>query len=496
MGARPGPDIVVVVMDCLRADDFDAVVSDPRAAPFLHRLGNDCARFHRAIAPGTWTMPSHASLFTGYYPWAHGAHFKSGTIMDTRYPTIAEYLGGRGYATATFSANPLIQPALGLTRGFARVLWGGEREFYLRLGPGRRPSCPDPRSSAGPWLPGHQKRHAWVYPAAGILASLFPVGWDATNRLGSRIIDRRPGDPAIVSPWIDTEVEAWVRSQPPEQPLFMFVNLMEAHEPYLPEGGRATRLRELIPHLWETQYPSPFLQGIWHPGHRQVEWAHRAYRRTIETIDARLGAIATILERRSRWNDTVLFLTSDHGQAFLERDLMYHRFRVQDEVTRIPLWMRTPDRSLVGDYRDEWVSLIDIPATIGELVAGARLGGPDARSLTDIRSQGSDRPVHCLSEGMDPAQSARSSERIRRLLDRVQLATYQQSWKATATLGSSTVVSRVDGRVGETSVEGPSSPGEDRVRRLSEEALRGAWSQVATFPRESPGLRRLSGWGY
>lgn len=493
MSRGSGPNIVIVLMDCVRVDDFDAVVSDPGTAPFLHRLRDSCARFGRAVAPGTWTMPSHASLFTGYYPWEHGAHFKSGTVLDARYPTIAEQLAGRGYATATFSANPLIQPALGLTRGFSRCAWGGEREFYVRLGPDQPPTCPDLSSSAGPWLPGHRKRHAWVYPTAGMLASLSPVGWDAANRLASRIVARRAGNPAIVSAWIEPEIEAWVRTQPPDRPLFVFVNLLEAHEPYLPEGGRATRLRELVPHLWESQYPSPFLQGIWHPGRRQVDWAHRAYRRTIETIDARVHNIATILDRCSRWDDTVLFLTSDHGQAFLERDLMYHRFRVDDEVTRIPLWMRVPGNELGGTGTDGWVSLIDIPRTIADLVGIAPFGGPDAVSLLDTLRRPSDRAVHCFSEGMDPGQASRSRERIRRLLDRFQVATYHRDWKATATLGASTVVSQVDA---------PSAPGAapesagSEVRKLAEEALRTASSRVAACPPGAPVLRRLAGWGY
>ena len=87
-------------------------------SPELDRLAAEGALFLDATSPSTWSLPSHASLFTGRYPSSHGAHGEH-QFLDARYPTLAQVLERSGYETFCITANPWISDGLGLTRGFA-----------------------------------------------------------------------------------------------------------------------------------------------------------------------------------------------------------------------------------------------------------------------------------------------------------------------------------------------------------------------------------------
>jgi len=117
--AREGaPDVVLVVLDTVRADHMASYGHTRDTSPTFDALAREGAWFADATAPATWSLPSHASLFTGRYPTSHGANLMR-SILDDRYPTLAEVLAAHGYDTFCFTANPWISDGVGLTRGFA-----------------------------------------------------------------------------------------------------------------------------------------------------------------------------------------------------------------------------------------------------------------------------------------------------------------------------------------------------------------------------------------
>ncbi|NNE44861.1 MAG: sulfatase, partial [Gemmatimonadetes bacterium] len=113
---RP-PDIIVVVLDTARRDHFSLYGYDRPTTPAFDALAAECVRFDRAYSTSCWTVPSHASLFTGLYPVAHGANQRS-QYLDGSAETLAERLAAAGYQTASFSSNPWISEKANLAQGF------------------------------------------------------------------------------------------------------------------------------------------------------------------------------------------------------------------------------------------------------------------------------------------------------------------------------------------------------------------------------------------
>lgn len=493
------PNVVVVVMDCARADVFGAEVANGRYTPFLRELRRESLDFTGAISPGSWTIPSHASLFTGLYPWDHGAHCKAGTTLPPEVDTLAAYLGRAGYATASLSANGYVQPAAGLTRGFEEVAWGGDKEFFLRFLSLEKPTNPDlggPGAAAFGRLPDSPNPSPLWNSAIAALSKYTPL-WDGLNRAGAKFLGHPISDLALVAPWIEPRLESWLARVPPERPAFAFVNLLETHEPYLIEAGQPVSIRQWISYLRDVQGEYVWVQGRWIPTETEIARGRERYARSFQAIDERIRRLVGVLQRLGRWENTLFVLTSDHGQAFLEQDTLYHRFRVDEELTRIPLWIRGPGVTQPGGSDDRWVSLIDVPRTVVGLLGGDAFGDPTSRSL--LRAPGTDggRAVHSMTDGLLPTEQTELPAARRALLDRLEVATYVGGLKVIAAPSGEIRVLRVSSA--DASVRaGPVTDGTDvePIRRAGREALELAQARIASGPAHGSVKRRLAGWGY
>jgi len=421
------PDVLLVVMDCVRADLFAQHVASG-GMPFLASAEPEFVRFSRAVAPASWTIPSHASLFTGRYPWDHGAHYKGGATLGPDPMTLAEALRSKGYYTASFSANGYVQPATGLTRGFDRALWGGDREFFLRV-LARDPSCPSLNgadAAVHARLDAPSRASAFRVGAMRALSRFTPV-CDALNRVGGKIVH---ASPAYVGAWIERELDAGVRASA-DRPFFFFVNLLEAHEPYLADAGRPIGLRDWLSYARTSQVSEKWTRGDRAPTPDDLAWARRDYLASMSVIDGRIRVLAEHLKARGRWENTLLVVTSDHGQAFGEGGHMYHRLHLDEGITRIPLWVKPPqsDPSPRGAREGPWVSLVDVGATVVAATgSGTAFGDPSSRSLlsTDLPS---DRTVYSLTDGVSRTEASILPAVRREQIDRVQIAGYRGPFK-------------------------------------------------------------------
>ena len=124
--ATGSPDVVLIVLDTVRAENMSAYGYGRATTPVFDALAREGALYLDATSPSTWSLASHASLFTGLFPSAHGAHFEH-RFLDEGPPTIAETLAAAGYETLIFTANAFISDTIGLTRGFrsADEAWRG-----------------------------------------------------------------------------------------------------------------------------------------------------------------------------------------------------------------------------------------------------------------------------------------------------------------------------------------------------------------------------------
>jgi arylsulfatase A-like enzyme len=255
--------------------------------------------------------------------------------------------------------------------------------------------------------------------------------------------------------------------------------------------------RRWLSYLRDVQGEYVWVQGRWVPSELEVARSRQRYACAFQAIDERVRRIVEVLRRADRWENTLFVLTSDHGQAFLEHDTFYHRFRIDEELTRVPLWVRGPGVGRPGGTVDRWVSLIDIPRTVVDLVGGEGFGDPSARSLLDRGADLEDRAVYSMTEGMSPTEAKELPADRRALLDRFELAAYRGSFKAVAKGSGDTTIFRAS--PGDPAAPlGPAgdADGARAVGELAREMFARAEARIASSPARGSVLKRLAGWGY
>lgn len=491
------PDVVIVVLDCIRADLFDLALNDPARMGFLRRLSAEVVRFDRAIAPGSWTIPSHASLFTGLYPWDHRATYRTGLVLSPKFATIAGFLAGRGYATASFSGNALVQPGTGLTRGFSHALWAGDREFFLRFVRTGIPSCRSLYLPGAEWLESpNVARESALLGTLGNLCSRSLAFWDCINRVGTRVTGLPSWQAQVVAGWIEPELSRWLSSVPRHQPAFAFINFIEAHEPYLLNGGDSIDAKRWLRSLPMGNAPERWLAGRGTPSPAYLSEVRASYMKTLDALDRRVGVIVDAFRTRRNWRNTIFVLTSDHGQSLGEDGLVGHRMLVGESLTRVPLWIKPGRGQTAPARRTGWCSLTDVATTITSAVSGEHFGDEVSHDLLAESPNGEGRAVYVVADGITHHEARGMRPESRGLLDRTRIAVYH---------GTSKVVVE-DGKV--SSVEEPVGSKPRPIRSKDEEDPRALTLESSARERLrliSTGVsgtaskelnRRLTGWGY
>lgn len=349
------PNVLLVVMDTVRADATSLQGSTLDTTPNLEALARRGARFDRAIATAPWTLPSHASLFTGRWTWELGVG--PDQPLGDRYPTLAEYLGQRGYDTAGFAANTTFCTAeYGLSRGF------GHYEDYV-LTP-----VEILRSSALGWLIARRAESILdrVNAALGRQGG-HPLEGDSYRKSAAEIHQ-------AALDWIATERDR-------DRPFFVFLNDFDAHDPYLLPDGARSRFSQTPPSIARRRLLREWVSET--PRKRTPEAtaiAREAYNDCLAYLDEQIGRLHDGLDRLGLLENTIIIITADHGEHFGEhaRDgfpLVGHRLSVFQQEIHVPLLMIAPDRIPAGTVVPGAVSLRDLPATVVDL-AGLRDGSP------------------------------------------------------------------------------------------------------------------------
>jgi arylsulfatase A-like enzyme len=351
--------LLLIVWDTARAGNLSLHGYKRRTTPNLERLAGRGAKFDLAFATSSWTLPSHASLFTGRWPHELEVDWKS--PLGNGPSTLAEYLAARGYDTAGFVANlDYCGREFGLARGFAHYedypldLW----DIFTR------------------------------YVALGRRMEL--VTWAcALNSL----VEKTTGRPQNLVPSsrehakdgleIDRTFLGWLTWQRPRnRPFFAFLNYNDAHSPYeVPDlstpgfGLRPTSYRDrLVLQQWLGLDKSRL-------SYHDVQLANDVYDDSIAYLDRRLGAVLSALERRGVLENTLVIVTSDHGEHLGDHLLFFHGCSLYRQLIQVPLVIVDPARVPQGHVIAEPVSLRDVPATAVDLL-GLEQGAPfPGRSL-------------------------------------------------------------------------------------------------------------------
>ena len=322
------PNVLILLLDAFRADHSSAYGYERPTTPHIDELARSGTLFERAFATSSYTLASHASLLTGLLPHEHRAEWVE--PMEYRScdcPTLGEKLQERGYATAGFSANPYwFTREYGFARGFHRFedFFGNAADAAIRTTFGRA-------------------IEQLVLPRVGYLQIPGRKSAEFQNRRLLRWLD-------------DTQ----------SRPFFAFVNYFDVHDPYLPPepyrhrfsskpvGGLINwRITGLDPHLTEDEIAG------------EVD----AYDGAITYIDEQIGALLDELDERGILENTVVIVTSDHGEEFGEHGLLLHGHGLHAQSIHVPLIVVGP--GVQSDVRvPDPVSNAAIPSTVMHLIQG------------------------------------------------------------------------------------------------------------------------------
>ena len=307
-GADPptkAPNIILISMDTLRADHLACYGHEVPNSPVLDGFLESADRWTEAYATAPWTLPSHASMFTGKYPFAHGAHTfrieqpgRNVSPLDEENVTLAEVLRDLGYDTGAFVAN----------------------------------------------------KH--------FLAERFLVnqGFQTFHVFKGKDMARADKVHSRAFPWLMEERD---------QPFFLFLNYMDTHRPYhsterpglfdFPVGVDSG---EILGRLME-----PILTRDGGDHSVDLTQLRAQYDTSVANLDALLGELFALLESRGVFDNTLILITSDHGEYFGEHDLLEHSKDVYQEALHVPLLVKAPHQA-EGAVIDSPISVASIPGLV------------------------------------------------------------------------------------------------------------------------------------
>jgi arylsulfatase A-like enzyme len=390
------PDIVVVVMDCVEAREFDRALETGAGA--LSDLRSQSIVFPRTASVAPWTLPSHASLFSGLYPWEHGCHGRGVLRLPPQIARIPQWLGPLGYRTFSLSGNPIIGASYGFLDGFDRAAWGEwwERVYRVLDAP---PNVYD-GSKPPPENGGSQGLQRRVGRAMTLGGQRAPFTLALSDALLRRLKRLDPDLSPSLNPWIEPTLERWLASPDEARPFFCFVNFIDAHEPYLDPGDGSNGSWNWWRSLRIPQDSLALLSGELPLSGEDSELLRAMYRRSVRRLAQRVGRLVRRLQDLGRWHNTLFILTSDHGQAFGEGGVVWHGLRADEAELRIPLWAKLPGDELPAREGLGWASPLDIGATILRVTGQSKPSLTHSVPLQELAVRERPEPLLSASDGV------------------------------------------------------------------------------------------------
>jgi arylsulfatase A-like enzyme len=346
--------------------------------PNLDRFSREGVVFKNAYAANSWTLPSHASIFTGLYPSKHGAdhtsdslHGEAGqkqeyldwykllsrnfTKLSKEHQALAEILSAGGYRTAGIIGGIFCNSIFGLSRGF---------DYY------------------DDEVPSFNIKFFLVYQVIDRVFSLNDF-FTQYGYLGKRIAAD-----------LNNSAFKWLEKNH-EHPFFLFINYMDAHTPYLPPSqyeryfGKDSK-NFIVSHYGkdnpsfitaETNLIQTVLYGSHQLTPEEREHIVNLYDGGIHFIDYSLGTLFDKLKNLKVYDNTMIIITSDHGEAFGEHNHMEHGRTLYEEVLRVPLIIKYPSAYHQRGVVEKRVSLVDLMPTILSFLGSPVPAGIDGEVL-------------------------------------------------------------------------------------------------------------------
>lgn len=384
--------ILLVTVDCLRADRVGFMGNKVSTTPFLDSLSENSFVVPTAIVAGAPTYYSLPGILASRYPLALGRDVLG---LGPEEPTLASVLKQAGYATAAFSAgNPYISSRFGYDRGFDA--------FCDFLTANEGPLTEENAGANGAsWASRLNRKLQRMRPAMGPLSAVydelyfqycqritaFPDSLDALRRF--------PAADVIVD-----DACKWLQSVE-DTPFFLWLHLMDPHAPYYPKEAALEVMG--LPRL--KPYRARYLNSYWNRSDlRSARFKHHRddvlalYDAGIRWVDEQMARLIQSLQRSNRWKDCVFALTADHGEEFLEHGGRYHPpSRLMEEVIHVPLLLRLPGGGK-GEAAKAPFSLIHLAPTLLDAVGIPAPAGFHGRSCLQQLRDGQSFDGAAISE--------------------------------------------------------------------------------------------------
>ncbi|MFT4922074.1 MAG: arylsulfatase A-like enzyme [Haloarculaceae archaeon] len=381
------PNVLFVVLDTVRKDRLTVYGHDRPTTPTLAEFADEARVYEQAVAPAPWTLPVHASLFTGLYPSEHNATQETPYLEGAT--TLAASLSGAGYATSCYSSNAWITPYTHLTDGF------DDQDNFFKVMPGDLLSGP----LAKLWKTMNDSDR---------LRSLA----DRIVAVGNAIHERLAaggGEDSKTPAVIDRTMEFIDDS---EEPFFSFINLMDAHLPYHPPEEYVEEFAPGVDSTEVCQNSKAYNCGARDIGDEEWDDIRGLYDAEVRHIDDQLGRLFEWLREEGLWEETMVVVVADHGELHGEHDLYGHEFCIYDQLVNVPLLVKHPDLEPGRD--DGIVELLDLYHTVLDATDAEGRGQPldPRRSLLAEEYRSIDRGEYAFVEYHRPVVELNQLESI------------------------------------------------------------------------------------
>jgi arylsulfatase A-like enzyme/MFS family permease len=359
--------ILLITLDTTRVDHISCYGYGRPTTPNLDNLSQEGILYKNAYATASWTLPSHASIFTGKYPAKHGAHYDPDFIkvakyldehqIDQRFEfgdlvqasifplveeniTLAEILSERGYRTAGIIGGYMCSSIFGLAQGFD---YYNEKFFNI-------------------------EKDIKILLICRAVEPFFSLN-DFFTRYGYSAGDRIASD-------LNRSALRWLEKNY-EEPFFLFINYFDPHAPHLPLSPHDEYFGKTDKSIIVNRNPKwdrSYIRAEWdlamsvrHGRHQltpeEKEILISRYDSEIRYVDYHLGLLFEKLKSLKIFDNTLIIVTADHGEAFGEHNFMYHKSSLYEEIIHIPLVIKYPYSSRRG-LVEKQVSLVDLMPTV------------------------------------------------------------------------------------------------------------------------------------
>jgi len=389
------PNVVVLVMDTVRAKTVRAGIRDG-TLPTLATIAEEGTRFERAMTTAPWTLPSHASLFTGQYTSDHGTHAGAKRFTPDNEP-LAECLRKNGYTTAGISANPWISPKFGFDSGFEYYSMGWDHAW---------------NETALTAVIHRDTRREQFEEFLGRVG-LSEVPGFLTNVIKNKLSTERSRDDG--GKRITSRAISWIQDREGTDPFFLFLNYVEPHlrydpppeyrDRFLPEGVSPAEAAQV------NQDPWMYITGNVEMDDRDFRTLRALYEAELSYLDSQIGRLYRSLADLGALDETAIVVVGDHGENIGEHSLMDHQYCLYETLLHVPLLIRYPPRTDGAGVEDGLVEVRALYPTILDLAGIERATHRDVSSHSVFATSANNGREYTIAEYVTQQPSMEALER-------------------------------------------------------------------------------------